>query len=226
MGKCARLDFEQAIQALNELLSRKRPESFSSTWILAHAPRCYRFIQRRVRHVSGRIDWDQVTYALDRRFQRRWMPRRRRPGIPYRNRAEVDLILDAYRDKLYVFLAPSDSADRRMRDIISISLVRLAQDGNIIARRELLNLVGFTISDWLERHYFLCRWRGYEEEVRKQLEGCIRRYRYTGSFLTYVHRTLECAGRGICPFYVYSLNEPVLGGAKTRIDTVGLDAAG
>lgn len=207
------------------LLSKKRPESFSSIWILRHAPCCYRFIRRRVRHVSGHIDWDRVTYALERKFQRRWAPRRGKSRVPYRDRAEVETILNTYRDKLYVFVASTDSADRRIRDIISVGLVRLAQKGNITAEREVLKLVSLTVNDWLEHDHFLCRWRGYEAEVRKQIEGCIRRYRYTGSFLNYVFRTLECAGRGIRPFYGYSLNEPILGGMKSKIDIVGYDSA-
>ena len=225
MGKHATLDFEQTIGTLNELLSRKRPESFSSAWILRYAPRCYRFIRNRVRHVSGRIDWDRVTYALERKFQRRWAPRRRKPRVWYRDHAEVETVLSHYREKLYVFLAPADPADRRISDLISISLVRLAQNGNIAAEREVLKFVSLTVNDWLERDRFLCRWRGYEAEVRNQLEGCIRRYRYTGSFLNYVFRTLECAGRGIRPLYAYSLNEPIYGGSKCRLDMVGHDPA-
>jgi len=225
MRKCGRLDFEQTIQTLNELLSRKKPESFSSAWILRHAPRCYRFIRRRVRHVSGRIDWDRVTYALEHQFQRRWAPGRRKPRVWYRDHAEVETVLCHHREKLYVFLAPVDLADRRMRDLISINLVRLAQNGNIAAELEALKWVSLTVNDWLERDRFLCRWRGYESEVRKLLAGCIRRYRYTGSFLKYVYRTLECAGRGIRPFYAYSLNEPIHGGSKCRLDILGYDPA-
>jgi hypothetical protein len=224
MRSHARLDFDQTIRTLNQLLSRKQPELFSSSWILRHAPHCYRFICRHVRHVSGRIDWDRVTCALDPKFQRRWFPGRR-SCLPYRDSAEVAVILNHYRDKLYVFLAPADSADRRIRDVIGISLVRLAQKGNIIARREALKLVDLTVSDWLEHNCFLCRWRGFEDEVRKHIEGCIQRYRYTGSFLNYVFMTLVCAARGIRPIYAHSLDEPILDGEMCRMDTIGYDPA-
>jgi Fic family protein len=40
---------------------------------------------------------------------------------------------------------------------------------------------------------------GYEAEIRTHIELCIRRYRYSGSFLRYVFRTLEYSGRGIRP---------------------------
>ena len=45
-----------------------------------------------------------------------------------------------------------------------------------------------------------------EDEIQNQLEACIRRYRYTGSFMSYVFRTLECAGRGIRPTRIVSFH--------------------
>jgi len=82
--------------------------------------------------------------------------------------------------------------------------VRLSQNGNLAAKQEV---------------------QGYEEEIQKQLEGCIRRYRYTGSFLNYVFRILEYAGRGIRPFYAYSLDEPIFDGTKRKIDNVSYDSS-
>jgi hypothetical protein len=59
---------------------------------------------------------------------------------------------------------------------------------------------------WIERHETIARWRGHEAELQDQTEACIRRYRYTGSFLTYLFRTLECTERGIVPHQAYSLD--------------------
>ena len=125
--------------------------------------------------------------------------RTRNNRLQYEDHAEVEAIFKKYHDKMYVFIAPSGKHDRRTRDIIGISFVRLAQQGNSLARQELIALIKFTIDNWIERYSFLSRWRGYEDEVQTQLEACIRRYRYTGSFVNYVFRTLECAGRGISP---------------------------
>ncbi len=211
------MQFDDVIIALNKLLVKKNPVSFNSSWILKHAPRSYQFIYRNIRRESGGIDWDRVTYALEWKYQRRWAPgRTRKNPIPYENTAEVDAVTSKYRNKLYVFIAPQDLTDRRIRDIISITLVRLAQNGNLVAKQEVMKLVTYTVNDWLEKYYFLNRWQGYEEEVQQQLAGCIRRYRYTGSFLNYVFRTLEFAGRGIRPFYAYSLDEPVSWDAEKR----------
>lgn len=219
------MNFDDAIKILNGLLSKKKPETFNSSWVLKHAPRCYRFFYRNVRAELGGIDWDKITYALEWKYQRRWAPGRQKknPAL-YENQDEVETIMNKYHGKVYVFIAPQDLADRRVRDIMSISLVRLAQNGNLSAKKEVMKLITYTINDWLEKYYFLNRWQGYEEEIQKQLEGCIRRYRYTGSFLHYVFRTLEYAGRGIRPFYAYSLNEPVAYGAeKCHIDNVVQD---
>jgi len=202
------MDFATAVAMLNNLLGRKQPATFDSAWIRRNAPRCYRFIQQNVRREYGGIDWDRLTCALDRRFQRLWSPQRRaKKPIPYEDHAEVQSILDKYRDKMYVFIDAPDKNDRRVRDVIGISFVRLAQTGNLLARLQLMELLKYTIDDWIERHYLVSRWRGYEEEMQKQLDACIRRYRYSGSFLTYLRRTLEYAGRGIVPLRGYSLDQ-------------------
>jgi hypothetical protein len=220
------MDFEGCVHELNKVLSEENPKTFNSSWILERIPWCYRFIQKNVRSEIGAIDWDSITYALEWKFQRRWVPgQKRRIRKPYKDALEVELALSKYREKLYVFIAPADQADRRTRDIISITLVRLAQNGNIIAKEKVMELVSYTIEDWLERYCFLSRWRGYNDAVKEQLERCIRRYRYTGSFLNYVYRTLELAGRGIRPFYAYSLDEPVAGDAeKRKVEDVVQDA--
>jgi hypothetical protein len=206
------MDFATAIESLNALLTNQQPVEFNSSWIRKHAPGCYRFIQENVRREYGGIDWDSITVALDRKFQRLWNPSRaRKPRMSYEDPSEIETILRKHPGKLYVFISPCNKNDERIADTIGISFVRLAQKGNLLARRQLCDLVKFTVDTWIERHETIARWRGHEEELQKQMEACIRRYRYTGSFLTYVFRTLEYAGRGIMPARVYSLdhsNEP------------------
>jgi hypothetical protein len=212
------MEFDEVIKTINKLLSKKQPPCFNSSWIRENSPRCYSFIQRNVRTHVGTIDWDKLTYALEWKFQRRWSPGHYRKNIkPYRDGSEVKLVLRKNKKKLYVFVAPQNLEDRRARDIISISLVRLAQNGNLSAKKELMKLLNFTVNEWLYNYYFLNRWQGYKDELQKQIEDCIRRYRYTGSFLHYVFRTLEYAGRGIRPFYAYSLDKPVAWDAKKTI---------
>ncbi len=66
----------------------------------------------------------------------------------------------------------------------------------------------------------LKKWRGYTDDVEDKIKGCIRCYRYTGSFLGYLYKTLEYSGRGIVSVQKYSLDDPVLDGKRTRIDYI------
>jgi hypothetical protein len=216
------MDFDAMIQEINQLLSKEHPDAFSSSWILKRSPRCYRFIWKNVRTNLGAVDWDCVTRALEWRFQRRWTPRRSvRPPVPYRNNRELKAVLEKYRGTLYVFVSPQNQSDWNSADLISIALVRLSQSGNESAQEELIKLLAFTIDGWIDRFGFLSRWRGYEAEIRTQVERCIRRYRYSGSFLRYLFRTLEYAGRGIRLLQAYSLDEPAFERSVPRIDAIG-----
>jgi hypothetical protein len=201
------MDFESAVETINKLLINKRPDTFNSSWVLANAPRTYRFIRNTVRRETGGIDWDRITRALDRQFQKQWIAPSRRKARPYRSRAEIDIILQQYEGKLYTFLAPADRNDKQVRDIISIALVRIAQKGNMTARQEIIKLLGFTIDEWIEHCPKITRWRGYDPLIRKRIEDCIRCYRYSGSFIGYVFKTLEYAGRGLRPMIAYSSDD-------------------
>ena len=220
------MEFYYVVDTLNELLSKKRPRTFNSSWILRHAPECYRFIQNNIRTQFGSIDWDRVTSCLDSRHQRLWKPARQRHCAPYSDAKEVELVLDQYRGKLHVFIVCTSPNDIRMRDSISITLVRLAQCGNLLAKQELMELLRYTIDEWIDNDPLLSRWRGYEDEVQRQVEGCICRYRYTGSFMRYLYRTLECAGRGLRPLHAYSLDEPLPDGERRKIDLTTVGCAG
>ena len=217
-----KINFEIAIIIINSLLSRKCPETFNSSWILKHAPACYYFIRKNIRTEMGTIDWDRITRALEVKHQRRWVPKRQpAKGKTYYNGNEVDAVLNSYQDKLYVFVVSNNRTDKRTWDIISIRLVRLAQRGNISAEQEVIKLVRYTVDEWLDQSSHLSRWKGYDDEIQKHIEGCIYRYRYTGSFFNYVYRTLEYAARGIRPFYLYSLDEPLMNETNKRwIETV------
>ena len=198
------MDFDYAVKTINKLLIEKRPDTFNSSWILKHAPHVYRFIQKNVRSDIDGIDWDRFTRALDRRFQRKWTTSSRIRTKSYRKKSEVRLILDKYHPKLYVFIAPADRNDKHMQDIISIALVRIAQKGNIIAKEEIIKLVRLTIYDWIESRPALSSWEGYESLIPNRIEGCICRYRYSGTFIGYLFKTLEYAGRGLRSTIEYS----------------------
>ena len=214
------MDFYSAGKTINRLLIKKQPLTFNSSWIREYAPHIYRFFQKHIRREIGEIDWDRITRALDRKFQRRWITSCRKGTKRYRNKTEVKIILRKYEGKLYTFLTPADKNDKSMRDIISIALVRIAQKGNVIAKREIIKLVSFTIDEWIERCPKISRWQGYDSLIQKRIEGCIRCYRYSGSFIGYLFKTLEYAGRGLKPIIAYSLDDSIYSGEKRRIDRI------
>ena len=212
---------QRIVANLNKLLLRDSPKTFNSAWILKRSPRCYGLIRKHIRSEVGSIDWDKITSALEPKYQRLWTPRQKRKSRLYRDRKEIGMIFSKYRSKLYVFVAPADTMDLEIRDKIAVALVRVAQAGNLLARAELVELIRYTIYGWIDKYYCMSRWRGHEDEIHKQLVGCIRRYRYTGSFLRYVFRTLEYAARGIGSPYPYSLDDPIGPDANERkIDKV------
>jgi hypothetical protein len=206
---------------MNQLLTEKQPDTFNRSWVRVNAPCVYRFIQKEIRIENGGIDWDRFTRALNPKFQKQWIGSFRKKAKPYRNKPEVDIVLQRYNDKLYTFLALADKNDEYIRDIISITLVRLAQKGNISAKQEIVKLLSFTIDDWIESCPKLCNLRGYDYMIQTRLECCIRRYRYSGSFMHYVFKTLEYAARGLRPVIAYSLDDSLYSGKRTRIDIVG-----
>lgn len=214
------MDFDSAVKTINQLLRKIQPHTFNSSWIREHAPHIYRFFQKNVRRESGGIDWDKITRALNRKFPRKWIMSRRNGTKLYRSEIEVNIILHKYNDKLYTFLTPADKDNDPIRDMISIALVRIAQKGNETAKQEIVKLVRFTIDEWIEHNPRISRWKGYEYLIQKRIEDCIRRYRYSGSFMGYLFKTLEYAGRGLRPIVVHSLDDPPYPGGRKRIDII------
>jgi len=208
------MDFDSAVKTINGLLIKKQPLMFNSSWIQDYAPHIYRFIQKKVRREVGGIDWDKVTRGLHRKFCKRWITSQRKGTKLYRSEGEVKIILRKYDGKLYTFLTPADKDDKSIRDIISIALVRIAQKGNIIAKQEIVKLVRFTIDEWIEHCPKISRWKGYEYLIQKRIESCIRCYRYSGSFIGYLFKTLEYSGRGLRPMTEYSLDDSSYPGHK------------
>ena len=172
------MTLERHINNLNQMLTEKQPSSFNPTWIIKHVPSTYQYFFRKVRNEVDEIDWDSITHALDREFQKRWTRRR---GVKvlneYENQEELNLVLNKYKDKLYTFIAPIDENDREIRNRIIISLVRIAQKGNVLAKNELIKWVTYVVESWLERYYQIFKWKGYPDEVEDKIRGCIRCYR-------------------------------------------------
>jgi hypothetical protein len=216
------MNFRACIKTLNQILHDKNPQEFSSSWIFNHAPSVYRFIFKKVRTELGPIDWDKITIALPRRYQKRWIRYRQRRRKEYENQEELERVIGKHRDKLYVFIAISNDKEKKLRHRLTIDLVRVAQKGNSLAIRELVGLLRYIVDEWLDRYYFFRRWKGAESELENAIKGCIQRYRYTGTFFGYLFKTLEYSAYALKPFY--SLDDYLPGTDMRVSETIGQDA--
>lgn len=218
--------FNKKISELNEFLFKEQPSKISSSWILRNTPSSYRFFCKNIRNEIGDIDWDTIVSNLNKDFQKRWTSNHSKSKKQwqalkwYRSKKEVNLVLKKHKHKLYTFLSPQDPEDRKIRNDVTIALVRISQKGNLSAKKEIISLLRFTVSYWIDTFPNLYSWKGYESELDDQLETCIRRYRFTGSFTTYLFCCLEYRGRGLRPLYLYSLDDQMSFGEKRRIENV------
>ncbi len=91
------------------------------------------------------------------------------------------------------------------------------------AKREVIKLIRLTVDEWIDHCPKLSSWRGRDQLIEQRIERCIRRYRYSGSFVGYLFKTLECEGRGLRPIIACSLDDPICSGDKRKSDRIGQD---
>ncbi len=214
--------FDQVIRKINFHILKKNPPVINENWIKKNSPVSYAFI------TENSIDWDTVTLHIERSYQARWNKTSKRKRyanlILYEDKNELDILLTTYRDKMYTFVSKLSKDDELVCDRISILLVRLAQKGNILAVRELKSLYIFMLNKWLEESKPLRRWRGYENEMVDLLEGCIFRYRYSGTFIGFLYRTLQLSALALEPLEAFSLDDISQVTGKSRIETLMVDS--
>ena len=214
-------DFCKATETLNAILKQKRPKSFDPLWIEQQDEYLYKYLSKHVRTETSAVDWDAVTIALERRFQKRWYWYKKRKAIialPYENKEELNSILNKYQSKTYTVLVQENEIDRRTRDKILISLVRVSQKGNVLAQQKLIEWLTIIITEWVEYLPHISKWKGYPDGIIENIQQCIRCYRYTGTFIGYLYKTFLYSSRSLRS--TCSLNDPIGKGNKTRIDFV------
>lgn len=216
------MNLEKAIRNINRSLTKKQPVSFNQIWIKYRCKISYLFIVKNIKNEFDDPDWDYVISQLERPNQKLWLKCRKRKKktiSTYSDRNELEIILKKYNNKLYTFLAHQNKEDKYICDWISIRLVRIAQKGNILAKNKAIVLFGYLIDQWIEYDRSLLNWKGYNELITEHIEACIRRFRYAGSFLGYLYRTLEYSGRGLVPLEKFSLDDISNISGKRIIDT-------
>lgn len=214
------MNFDQAVKNINRSLNKKQPEKFNPQWIKNRCKVSYEFVLKNVKTEFDEPDWDLIVSRLERHNQKLWMRKIKRIDVElYNNREELNIVLSYYKDKLYTFFGQVDNDDRVICDWISIKLVRLSQKGNLLAKNKIINLLENLVEQWIEFDKSLHSWKGYNEIKTEHIEACIRRFRYAGSFLGYLHRTLQYAGLGLVPLEKFSLDEYHPLTEKRKIDS-------
>lgn len=201
------MNLEKAVRNINRSITKMQPESINQQWIKYRCRISYQFIVKNIKTEFNQPDWDLLISRLERRHQKLWLNGiKRKEADLYKNESELNIILSKYRNKLYTFLARKDENDQNICDWISIKLVRMAQGGNILAKEKLVDLLSYLINQWVEYDESLFKWKGYNELLIENIGACIRRFRYAGTFLGYLYKTLEYSGRGLVPLEKFSLD--------------------
>lgn len=214
------MNFDQAVRNINRSLNKKQPEKFNPQWIRNRCKISYEFVAEKIKTELDEPDWDLIVSRLERHNQKLWMRRMKRIDVDlYKDKEELNIVLDCYKNKLYTFLGQVDNDDRMICDWISIKLVRLSQKGNLLAKNKVISLLENLADQWIEFDKSLYSWKGYGELKTEHIEACIRRFRYAGSFLGYLHRTLQYAGLGLVPIEKFSLDDYSISTGKRIIDT-------
>jgi len=214
------LDANKVIKNIDRSLNKKQPEKFNPQWIKNRCRVSYEFIVNNVKNEFGEPDWDSIISRLERHNQKLWMKRMKKELCDcYSSKTELDIILKKHKNKLYTFIAQNDKEDKVICDWISIKLVRLSQKGNIEAKEKIIVLTKYLVDQWIEYDKSLSSWKGYNDLVFDYINACIRRFRFAGSFLGYLHRTLQYAGLGLTPLEKISLDDYSLITGKRLIET-------
>lgn len=214
------LDANKVIKNIDRSLNKKQPEKFHPQWIKNRCRVSYEFIVNNVKNEFGEPDWDSIISRLERHNQKLWMKRMKKELCDcYSSKTELDIILKKHKNKLYTFIAQNDKEDKVICDWISIKLVRLSQKGNIEAKEKIIVLTKYLVDQWIEYDKSLSSWKGYNDLVFDYINACIRRFRFAGSFLGYLHRTLQYAGLGLTPLEKISLDDYSLITGKRLIET-------
>ena len=215
------MDLSQAIKNIDRSVIKKSPQSFHPNWIKYRCKISYKYIVDNVKDEFSQTDWDLVISQLQRYNQRLWLKKKKRKKklvVLYEDKEELDVIINKYQEKLYTFISRESKEDKIICDRISIKLVRLSQKGNILAINKISALLRYLVDYWIEFDKSFVDWRGYNELIDSHISACIRRFRYVGSFVGYLYRTLEYSGRGLIPLEKFSLDDYILDSKKRIID--------
>ncbi len=219
------MNYNQAIKNLNRSLLKRNPPTFNQSWVRSCVRKSFDYFVKNITTEFGDVNWDKIICCLEHDYQKLWLKgaKLKKKVILYEDIPEVEAITTKYKEKLYTFLAQMDKEDKRACDEIIIRLVRTAQKGNLLAKQKAIVFIKQLVGSWIETEYFQY-WRGYDDLLEVNIDRCIRRYRYSGSFIIYLRRTLEYSGRALRPIEAYSLDENSIITERSKSESVIKDS--
>lgn len=215
------MDLNQAIKNIDRSIVKRSPQSFHPNWVKYSCKVSYKYIVDNIKDEFNQTDWDLIVSMLQRYNQRLWLKKKNRKKkvvILYKDEEELDIVLNRHKEKLYTFISRENKQDKLICDWISIKLVRLSQKGNILASDKIETLLRYLVDYWIEFDRSFFNWKGYNDLIDIHINACIRRFRYAGSFVGYLYRTLEYSGRGLVPLEKFSLDNYIQNNEGRLID--------
>lgn len=214
------MSLEKACSRVVQKIEELDPESISPGWIQKEASSSYQYFYKYLKCSLGYIDWDHVTRSLPYEYQKKWRRFKCQKRAPCNDSDVLSNLIHEYRDKLYVFVFVESKEERIWRERITVRLVRIAQAGHEEVYNYIFELLQNMVHDWVQEYRSLSVLNGYSDHIEKQIAGCIRRFRYAGSFTTYLYRTLQYSSLGLKPLEHFSLNEQFSDSTRTRAEFV------
>ncbi|KKP68252.1 MAG: hypothetical protein UR66_C0007G0059 [Candidatus Moranbacteria bacterium GW2011_GWE1_35_17] len=203
-------NFQKLINNLVALLEGKNPQYFNKRWIEENKSSLYFRIRKYVRK-NGKPDWSRIISALPEKWQGRWVEERcdkdnlakkwKVTQGSYFSKEEVRAVLLENKEYLYTLVTATTREEKIIQYEIINSLVRLAQNGNLCARKKLLIVLELKCSDWsIYRGLFACP-MAYGDTLEK-INTCINNYKFGVGFdfLGYLFISLKKRLDGLCIF--------------------------
>lgn len=197
----------EATKKLSELLElrAKTTETLNPEWIRQQDPKLYDYLSRILPHEKRQVRWDQLFSQLDPKWQKIWRIDeskrlsldRRLPENLYsdkRAQKELDSLLEKKQDHLYTFTSDvKDSHERREREEITLSLIEMAQNGNELAARKLVELSWWMIEGWALNREDMADALDYKEDLNDVIYKTVFYYdrKAEGKFFTYLRASVD-----------------------------------
>lgn len=203
-------NFQKLINDLVNFFEETQPLYINKSLIRDNANALYKRIARNVRKENdGKIDWPRIVIAWPEEWQKKWVWERcSEEKLPqkwkmtqgsYSCQDEVQIILSENKEYLYTLVSASSKEEKKIRDEIMNSLIRLAQNGNIEARKKLTPYLELKCADWgSAREGFHSSEMAYDE-IMKKIDTCINNFDFSIGFLKYLHSSIrrQLIGEGL-----------------------------